>query len=73
MSQITRRKGLDYLIRAFRLLEDKCDNVYLLIAGSGEFEGYCKKFANNLGVKNILFTGYVDESDVELYHNVCDV
>lgn len=73
MSQITRRKGLDYLIRAFRLLEDKCDNVYLLIAGSGEFEGYCKKLANNLGVKNILFTGYVDESDVELYHNVCDV
>ena len=73
MSQIIKRKGLDYLIRAFRLVEDKCDDVYLLIAGSGPFEGYCKKLAKDLGVKNIIFKGYVEESDVEFYHNVCDV
>lgn len=73
MSQIIERKGLDYLIRAFRLVEGRFDNIYLLIVGSGPFEGYCKKLSKELGVKNIMFKGYISDSDVELYHNVCDV
>ena len=73
MSKIIKRKGLDYLIRAFKLLEDKVNNVYLLIVGSGPFEGYCKKLANELGVKNIMFKGYVPDSEIELYHNLCNV
>jgi glycosyltransferase involved in cell wall biosynthesis len=73
MSQIIKRKGLDYLIRAFRLLEDKVDNIYLLIVGSGPFEGYCRKLAKELGVRNIMFKGYVPESEIELYHNLCNV
>ena len=73
MSQIIERKGLDYLIRAFRLLEGKFDNIYLLIVGSGPFETHCKKLAKELGVTNIMFKGYISDSDVELYHNVCDL
>lgn len=73
MSQVTERKGLDYLIRAFGSLEGKFDNIYLLIVGSGPFEAYCKKLAKELGVTNIMFKGYISDSDIELYHNVCDV
>lgn len=73
MSQVSERKGLDYLIRAFALLEGKFDNIYLLIVGSGSFEVYCKKLAKELGVTNIMFKGYISDSDIELYHNVCDV
>jgi glycosyltransferase involved in cell wall biosynthesis len=73
MSQVEKRKGLDYLIRAFGLLEVTFDNIYLLIVGSGPFEAYCKKLAKELGVTNIMFKGYISDSDVELYHNVCDV
>lgn len=73
MSQIIRRKGLDYLIRAFSSLEKKHDDVFLLIVGSGEFEAYCRRLAKELNIKNIMFKGYVPESDIELYHNVCDV
>lgn len=43
------------------------------IVGSGPFEEYCKKLTKELGVKNIMFKGYIQDSDVELYHNVCDV
>ena len=73
MSKIVKRKGLDYLIRAFRLLEDDFDDVYLIVVGSGEFEGYCRNIAKEIGVKNVLFKGYVSDSDIELYHNLCDV
>lgn len=73
MGKIIKRKGLDYLIKAFKLLEDKVDNVYLLVVGSGPFEGYCKKLANELGVKNIMFIGYVPDSEIEMYHNLCNV
>jgi glycosyltransferase involved in cell wall biosynthesis len=73
MGQIIRRKGLDYLIRAFSILEKNLDNTYLLIVGSGEFESSCKKLANDLGIKNIMFKGYSKDSEVELYYNVCDV
>ena len=73
MSQIIRRKGLDYLIEAFKLLEKKLDNVYLLVVGSGPFESHCKKLAKKLDIKNIMFKGYVADSDIELYHNLCNV
>ena len=73
MSRIIKRKGLDYLIKSFKLLEDELDNAYLLVTGSGPFESYCKKLANNLGVKNIMFTGYASDDEIELYHNLCDV
>jgi len=76
MAQLIERKGLDYLIRAFRLLEDKFDNIYLLIVGSGPFKEYCEKLAKELGVKNIMFKKYVTESEYELfeqYHNAGDV
>lgn len=73
MSQIVKRKGLNYLIKAFSLLEKKMRNVYLLIVGGGPFEDYCKKLAEDLGVRNIMFTGYVPDEDIELYHNLCNV
>lgn len=73
MSQIIRRKGLDYLIKAFKLLEDDLSNVYLLIAGSGPFEEHCKTLVDELGIKNVMFGGYVSDEEIELYHNICDV
>ena len=76
MSRIVKEKGLDYLIKAFKLLEDRLNNVYLLVVGSGPFEDHCRSLANELSVKNVMFQGYVSEMDfaeMELYHNLCDV
>lgn len=74
LSRIVRIKGLDYLIKAFKILENKLNNVYLLIVGSGDFEKHCKKLANDLNIKNIMFTGYTsNEQEIELYYNLSDV
>lgn len=73
LSRIVRYKGLNYLIKAFKHLENELNNVYLLIVGSGDFEKYCKKLAYDLNIKNIMFKGYIDEKEIELYYNLCNV
>lgn len=74
LSRIVKIKGLEYLIESFKNLENKLDNVYLLIVGSGDFEEHCKNLADDLKIKNIMFRGYTcDEREIELYYNLCDV
>jgi glycosyltransferase involved in cell wall biosynthesis len=73
MSRIIESKGLDYLIRAFKLVEGKINDAFLLIVGSGPFEPYCKKLSEELQINNIMFIGYIPDSDIELYHNLSNV
>lgn len=65
--RIEKRKGLDYLIRVFKRIEEKYDNVFLLICGEGNFKDECIKLSNSLGVKNICFTGSINPDDRYLY------
>jgi len=76
LSRITPLKGLDYLIKAFALLEKKMDNVCLLVVGDGPFRKDCENLVKELGVKNVLFMGSVDEDDnttKAFYYKACDV
>jgi glycosyltransferase involved in cell wall biosynthesis len=74
LSRIIKIKGLDYLIKAFKILENKLNDVYLLIVGSGDFEKHCKKLAKDLKIKNIMFAGYTsNEKEIELYYNLSNV
>jgi len=73
LGRIIERKGLDYLIKAFKLLEEKFDDVYLLIVGDGPFKQHCKKLTLELDVKNIMFTGQVLDDEIPIYYNLCDV
>ena len=72
-SRIINWKGPDYLIKAFALLEESMNNVFLLIAGDGPFKKECEQLAKKLNIKNILFTGYVNPEDVGDYYKACDI
>lgn len=63
VGRLDRRKGVDRLIRAFAFVEAKVPNAYLIIAGDGSMRGRLEQLANALGIKNIRFTGYVDEDE----------
>lgn len=58
------RKGVDILLRAFRVLCSKVGfEVKLHIVGSGVMEKECRKFVFRYGLdKNVRFWGSVDES-----------
>jgi len=71
VGRIIRLKGVDYLIKAFKLLEENLDDVYLLIVGDGPFKEQCEILSKNLKIKKLMFTGYIsDEDSLELYYNL---
>lgn len=60
MGRLIELKGLEYLLKAFKKLEKESDNLFLLIAGTGDDELEIKKLAQKLNLKNICFYGWVD-------------
>ena len=74
LSRITPMKGLDYLIKAFALLEKKMDDVALLAVGDGYFKSECEDLVKKLGIQNALFMGRVDDTITKVaYYKACDV
>jgi len=73
LSRIVPYKGLDYLIEAFALLEEKMDDVFLLVAGDGYFRKECEDLAKNLGIQNALFMGHIDDITKVACYKACDI
>lgn len=57
LGRISFEKRLDRLLEAFRMIERK-DRV-LMVAGGGPYLDKFRKFAELLGMKNVVFTGFV--------------
>jgi 1,4-alpha-glucan branching enzyme len=69
MGRLSVLKGVQYLIEAFKAIRKEHANLKLVIVGTGEFERCLRNLA--YGVKNVVFTGYVDSLRVKklLYEN----
>lgn len=64
VGRLTKKKGVDLLIKAIRKLQDKKGPLpSLYIAGSGGQEASLKKLAN--GLKTIKFIGWQNHSDLQ--------
>ena len=63
VGRLDRRKGVNYLIRAFAALQDEMPSAYLIIAGEGSLRGRYEQLAKSLDIKNIHFSGYVSEDE----------
>lgn len=61
-------KGLDILLKAFRLLCEHRNDVRLLVAGDGPFRTACEGLCQQSDIKNVEFIGSVpNESAYEIY------
>ena len=68
--------GVEYLIRAFKILSDKYSQLplKLLVVGGGTLEKKLKGLTRSLGIDKLtLFTGKVTYKDVVRYHNMLSV
>ena len=63
IGRLDRRKGVDWLLRAFALLEEKQSNFYLIIAGEGPRRDRLEQLADSLSIRNIHFSGYVSDEE----------
>ncbi len=68
--------GIDYLIKAFKILTDKYPTLplKLLIVGGGTLEENLKEKVVELKIsRNTIFTGSINHSEIPNYHNMIDV
>jgi len=55
VAQLIKRKGIEYLLQAYKKLEQEYDNLMLIIIGSGPLENYLKDLCKSLELKNVRF------------------
>lgn len=66
------RKGLDMLMRSFKIVLEKINSI-LLIVGKGD-QTKARTLAITLGIQdNVFFTGFVDEITLKKCYALCDV
>jgi glycosyltransferase involved in cell wall biosynthesis len=72
--RLIKRKGADYLIRAFAKLFREYDDVVLIIAGEGDEKRSLQNLCRMLNVEDrVHFVGFVKEEDKATYFLACDV
>jgi glycosyltransferase involved in cell wall biosynthesis len=65
------QKNVDLLIKSFKYIKEKIDNVKLIIIGTGIDFDKLKKMSS--GDKDIIMTGFVSDEDLVDYLRVADV
>jgi L-malate glycosyltransferase len=67
------KKGIDILLRAFKIAFAEEENVKLYIGGDGEEKDKLKKLANELEIEDkVVFLGYIDRDEVIEYMSKCN-
>lgn len=71
--KISKRKGVEYLIKAFLQLNNKYNNIKLLLAGQGapDTVAYFKKLCQDSN--NIVFLGHISGDKIKYYYTYCDI
>lgn len=67
------RKRPDDLLRAAALLNGACVPFQIAMVGSGEMERRLRAMARSLGLTNVSFAGFVNQSALPRYYGACDV
>ncbi|MDP2664292.1 MAG: glycosyltransferase family 4 protein [bacterium] len=73
LGRIEERKGLIYLLKSYKILDKKYDNIRLIIVGEGPSEQECLKFINKNKLRNVVFERHIKEEDVPSYYRTCDI
>lgn len=63
VGRLDRRKGVDWLLKAYAVLVQEMPNAYLIIAGEGSHRDRLEQLADSLELNNVKFTGFVDETE----------
>jgi len=70
LGRISFEKKIEVLLKAFRELGG---NNYLIIVGSGPSIKSYEHLSKSIGLKNVIFTGYVDDKYIASYYNSADI
>jgi len=73
VGRLNEQKGIDYLIKAMKIVNAKISNSILLIIGEGGYKKELQKIADNLNLDNVEFLGGINQKELADYYNLADV
>jgi phosphatidylinositol alpha-mannosyltransferase len=69
-----RRKGLDYLIKAFEIIRKKNTNVRLIVVGPGKvLRRSYERTVRKRGIEDVVFVGRVTYDELPMYYQTADI
>lgn len=72
VGRIEERKGLIYLLKAFKILQNRFSNLRLIIVGEGPLKEECQKYVKENNLKEVIFEGEVT-NELPLYYKSADI
>ncbi len=73
VGRMDKRKGFHYLLKAYKSLKKKYQNIRLIAVGDGYSKEEYEKFAEENRLEDVVFAGYVKESELPSYYATCDI
>ena len=73
VGRIEARKGIPYLLQAYRLVKERVKDARLVIVGEGGLRHEYEQQAKKLGLQDVLFEGYVSPEALPGYYQRADV
>jgi glycosyltransferase involved in cell wall biosynthesis len=71
LGRISFEKRVDVLLEAFSMMERK--DAMLVIAGGGPYLGNFRDLAASMGLRGVVFTGFVDERELGAAYSAADI
>lgn len=73
VGRLVKRKGVEYLIKAFAKLKKEEDDIVLIITGRGESKDELELLSKKLNIDaSVYFTGYVKDELLPAYYLLCN-
>lgn len=73
VGQLIERKGVDYLIDAYKYLKNEFEDLCLVIIGDGNVKNNLEFICNQNGINDVHFKGWVSEEEKHIYYSISDV
>ena len=73
MGRIEERKGLIYLLRVYKILNEKYKNLRLIIVGEGPLKPDCQKWVIKNKLENVVFEKAISQKEVPSYYRTADI
>ena len=74
IGRLRKRKGVEYLVKAFAKLRKERDDIILIIIGRGECRDELELLSKNLNIEDsVYFMGYVEDELLPAYYLLCNV
>ncbi|MFA5169598.1 MAG: glycosyltransferase family 4 protein [Candidatus Paceibacterota bacterium] len=73
LGRLEERKGLIYLLEAYKNLQEKYDNLRLIIVGDGPLREECEKYSKDNNLKEVYWEGSQSGEVIPQYFSSCDI